>query len=102
MNSNTTLDKLHLIFDGDRHPTPQDRTWALAESGSSQRQVADLLDISFEAVSQCIHGRLTSYNIATKIAEVTGLTLARLWPCGKYAQSPAERRARTQQAKEAA
>ncbi len=94
MNTTTRLQKLHLIFDGKRQPTPADRIWALSLAGVSQRQLAQELDVSIEAVSRVFHDKSASYNIASKIAAVTGLTLKRLWPCGKYDLSPAERRAR--------
>jgi hypothetical protein len=102
MNSTTRLEKLHLLFDGRRQPTPTDRQWALSECGITQRQVAADLQVSEEAVHMVLFDKAASYNVASKIAEVTGLTLNRLWPCGKYALSPAERRAQAQQLKEAA
>ncbi len=108
MNSSTRVKKLHLIFDGKTVPTPADRAWALSESGVSQMALAKKLGVSFEAVHRVIYDKSASYNIASKIAAVTGLTLKRLWPCGKYDLSPAERRARaraqtqTQTLKEAA
>jgi DNA-binding XRE family transcriptional regulator len=102
MNSTTRLQKLHLLFDGRRQPTPADRAWALAECGVTQRQIAAELDVSKVTVHQVLFDKATSYNIASAIAERTGLTLKRLWPCGKYALSPAERRALSNQQKEAA
>jgi hypothetical protein len=102
MNSTTRLKKLHLLFDGRRQPTPSDRLWALAECGITQRQIARELKLSKVTVHQVLFDKATSYNIASAVAEKTGLSLKRLWPCGKYALSPAERRALSTQHKEAA
>jgi len=88
----STRAKLLKIFDGKTPVTGADRAWALSMVGSSQAQIAEALGISGPPVNQVIHDRIASYNIASKIAEVTGLSLNRLWPCGKYAVPPAERK----------
>ena len=98
----STREKLYRIFDGVGPVTAADRMWALSMVDSSQAELADLLGVTRQTVSDVLHDKCTSYNVATKLAEVTGLTLARLWPCGKYSQSPAERRARAEALKQAA
>jgi transcriptional regulator with XRE-family HTH domain len=88
----STRAKLLQIFDGNRPVTGADRCWALAQAGMTQRQLAERLNLSRPTVSQALNDERTSYNVATGLAEVTGLSLNRLWPCGKYAVAPAERK----------
>lgn len=102
MNDSTTIQKLQLIFDGKRQPDPQDRAWALALVGINQRDIARKLGVSFVAVHNTLYDKSRCYDIATHIAAATGLSLNRLWPCGKYAESPAQRRARVQTPRHAA
>lgn len=48
--------------------------------GSSPAAIADELAISHATVSHVIHGRGVSARVAQRIAEVTGLPVATLWP----------------------
>lgn len=98
----STREKLYRIFDGVGPVTAADRTWALSVVGSSQAEFADQLGVTRQSVSDVLRNKCTSYNIATALAAITGLTLQRLWPCGKYAESPAQRRARAQTPRHAA
>ena len=98
----STRAKLLKIFDGTSPVTGTDRSWALAQVGSSQAQIADALGVYRTAVSLVINDHEASYNIASKIAEITGLPLNRLWPCGKYAVAPAQRKRSSVALKEAA
>lgn len=97
----STREKLYRIFDGSP-VAGADRCWALAMVDTSQAELADKIGVTRAAVSQVLHDQYTSFNIATAVAAATGLTLKRLWPCGKYDLSPAERRAKAQTLKEAA
>lgn len=97
----STRDKLHRIFDGSP-VTAADRSWALSLAGTSQAELAEKIAVSRAAVSRVLHDQDTSYKVATAVAEATGLTLKRLWPCGRYDKSPAERRAKAQALKQAA
>lgn len=98
----STREKLYRIFDGAGPVTAADRTWALSVVGSSQAEFADQLGVTRQTVSDVLRDKCTSYNVATALATTTGLTLNRLWPDGKYSESPAERRAKTQAIKQAA
>lgn len=60
------------------------RHYALRRAQTTQRQVAQQLGISPEAVHHCISGRATSRRVAKHIASITGYSLETLWPCGKY------------------
>jgi lambda repressor-like predicted transcriptional regulator len=99
---NSTRKKLLAVFDGSRTITGADRCWALVIAGTSQAALADKIGVSRPAMCDVLHDQRTSYNIASAVAEATGLTLKRLWPCGKYHLSPAERRALASQQKQAA
>lgn len=102
MNESTSRDKLYRVFDGKGPVTGADRVWALGLVGSSQAAIAEALSVSRTTVNKIIHDQEVSANVATKVAEVTGLSLKRLWPCGKYSAAAAERRAKTQALKQAA
>lgn len=56
-------------------------------------QVADYLGVQRSTVSMVIHGKTTSYNIASHIATKTGIPLDKMFPDGRYAQSPKRRAA---------
>lgn len=60
------------------------RHYALWQANTSQQQVAQALDISPEAVNHCVSGRAKSQRVANYIANITGYSLEKLWPCGKY------------------
>ena len=98
----STRQKLLAVFDGDKPITGADRCWALVLAGTSQAELAEKIGVSRPAMCDVLHNERTSYNIASAVAEATGLTLKRLWPCGKYNLSPAERRAKAQALKQAA
>lgn len=89
--NHTTKKNLYFVFDGDP-VTPIDRIWALGLAGSSQTEIAKDLGLTKATVYKTIHDIDSSYNVASKIAEVTGLTLNRLWPCGKYSTPPTKRK----------
>lgn len=97
----STREKLYRIFDGSP-VSGADRCWALVVAGVSQAELAEKLGVSRPAISQVLHDKDISYNVATTVAEATGLPLKRLWPDGRYNKSPAERRAKSQALKEAA
>lgn len=61
---------------------------ALHKAGHPPSKVADDLEVSRPAVSQVIHSKDRSYNIATHIAAVTHIPLNRLWPDGRYNKGP--------------
>lgn len=60
------------------------RRFALYKAGFTQRDLAADLQISPEMVSMAINNRCSSRTVATRLAELTGLSLKTLWPCGKY------------------
>lgn len=60
------------------------RHYALRKINTTQRHVAHELGISPEAVNHCISGRAKSQRVAAHIASITGYSLEKLWPCGKY------------------
>ena len=74
---------------------PADINAALQKAGSSQAQVARSLEgrdggeLSHAAVHLVIRGRSHSARIALRISELTGLTVAELWP-GVYPQLEAQ------------
>jgi len=95
----STRAKLEKIFDGESPVTGTDRIWALSTVGWTQRELASVLGLSRPVVHRAIHNVESNSNVATKLSEITGLTLKRLWPCGRYANFPAKRkRARLKQA----
>lgn len=61
---------------------------ALIASGYTQRDIADQCDVQPTTVGAVIHGRSRSRKIENRIASLTGLPLAELWPAwhGKDAQ----------------
>jgi lambda repressor-like predicted transcriptional regulator len=66
-----------------------DRAAALYKAGSSPSQVAKDLGLKQpNSVSQVLREQITSYNIASHVAAVTGVPLNRLFPSGRYAKPP--------------
>jgi len=69
--------------------TPELIKYAIALRGRTQRDIARECDIdSPSTVSMVINGRSRSKRIETRIAAITGMTLAELWPqwYGPHAQ----------------
>lgn len=97
----STRDKLKLIFSG-KAVTPTDRIWALSVAGFTQKDIADMLGIKLPSVNAVIHDIDKSINVATKVAEVTGLSLKCLWPCGRYDVALKDRTQKSHQEKKAA
>lgn len=91
MNDSERRRRLHGIFNGGP-VTGHDRVYALQLYGYSQSELARLLGIRQQSVSDALFDRVTSYNVASKLAEITRIPLRRLWPCGRY-NSPPRRRA---------
>lgn len=60
------------------------RRFELYRVGYTQRDLAADLRVSPEVVSMTINDRTTSKTVAMRLAELTGVSLNRLWPCGKY------------------
>ncbi len=75
------------------HTTPSrqafNRRFELYRAGYTQRDLAADLEVSPEIVSMVINDHKTSGRIAARMAELTGVSLERLWPCGKYDQQGA-------------
>ncbi len=61
--------------------------------GITASGLADSMDLTRMAVSNVIHGRSKSRNIATRIASILGLTLDDIWP-GRYTESRSRPRGR--------
>jgi len=91
MNDSERRRRLHGIFNGG-HVTGCDRVYALQLYGYSQAEFARLLGVRQQSVSDALFDRVRSYNVASKLAEVTHIPLRRLWPCGRY-NSPLRRSA---------
>lgn len=66
---------------------------ALIKAGHPPRQLADEMDVTPTTISQVIHSKQSSYNVASKISAVTGIPLNKLWPCGRYSKPHARRKA---------
>ncbi|MCC7413331.1 MAG: helix-turn-helix transcriptional regulator [Gammaproteobacteria bacterium] len=92
MNDSERRRRLHSIFDG-RPVTGNDRAYALQVCGYSQTELATLLGIRPQSINDALFDRVTSYNIASKLAEITHIPLQRLWPCGRYNSPPRRQRA---------
>lgn len=93
MNSSPTRDRLSQLFQKTRPVIPADRIYALALTGTTQAEIAAALGYSKVYVHQVIHDRRHNYDIASKLAELTGVPLNRLWPDGRYARAPKETKA---------
>lgn len=59
---------------------PEDIKAALRKQGSSQTDIARRMHVTQTTVFLVIHGKATSRRVAKKIAEVTGVPIASLWP----------------------
>lgn len=66
--------------------------YALALRGYQQTDIARECDVEPNTVSAVIHGRSRSKRIEMKIAAITGLPLAELWPQWHGPQSERRRR----------
>jgi lambda repressor-like predicted transcriptional regulator len=62
---------------------PADINAALLKAGANQTRIAEKHNVSCNAVSSVIHGRMKSRRLANAIAKVTGIPVNTLWP-GKY------------------
>lgn len=65
---------------------------AMTKADNPPSKVARDLEVSPSAVSQVIHGKANSYDIASYIAAVTNIPLNKLWPDKRYDRAPKERR----------
>lgn len=66
---------------------------ALYKAGYSPTKVARELNLKqANSVSQTIRGEITSYNIASFLSAVTKIPLNRMFPDGRYKQSPKQSR----------
>lgn len=59
---------------------PEQIKAAIRMKGTTPSVLADELEVSRSTMSQVISGRGTSARVKTRIAEVTGLSVATLWP----------------------
>ena len=65
---------------------PADIIACLTKISYQPSKIARELDVSSNAVSQVIHGKIASRRIATRISEVSGHSLEALWP-GRYVEN---------------
>jgi transcriptional regulator with XRE-family HTH domain len=91
MHDTTIQRRLALVF-SQPSTIPADRLYALALLKITQRDVAKKAGVEPATVYQTLHDVIVSYNVASTIAAMTGLTLNQLWPCGKYNQAPKQSR----------
>lgn len=67
---------------------------SISKAGYTQTKIADLLGMNSSSgrstVSQVIHGKSNSNNVATLISKITSIPLNKLWPDGRY-DSPSRR-----------
>ena len=63
-----------------------DIIYAMSKAGHPPCSAARALGVSRSMVSQVIHGKATSYNVASYIASVTNTPLSRLWTDGRYSK----------------
>lgn len=68
---------------------PEDIKAALRKKGSSQKKVADAMDVSLTTIHNVIHGACKSERCAKAIADIVGEDRSALWP-GRY-DTPAQR-----------
>lgn len=64
-----------------------DITYRLRRVGKTQADIARSLGVSPAVVSNVIHGRITSFNVANYIATLVNQDIATLWP-DKYVFKP--------------
>lgn len=62
---------------------PADIKAALQKRGTSQRQIAESLNLSTSTITYVIQGRGKSGRVAQAISQATGISVDRLWP-GQY------------------
>lgn len=62
---------------------PLDIRIALLRKGLNSRLIARDCAVTDSTVSNVIHGRARSRHVATRISDLTGIPVAKLWP-GKY------------------
>lgn len=62
---------------------PADINAALLKAGANQTRIAERFNVSCNAVSSVIHGRMKSHRLANAISKITGIPVNSLWP-GKY------------------
>jgi len=61
---------------------------ALVKKGYSVAKVAREAGVSGPMVSMVLHGQRRSYDVASRIAAITGLPLNRMFPDLRYAEPP--------------
>ena len=86
-NSNKVLE---LIL-GQNEIHPNDILYALFLAGATPSKIANDCDCSSQTVSQVIHGKRRSFDIATYIADKLNTTTQRLWG-DAYNYTPRSRR----------
>jgi Ner family transcriptional regulator len=59
---------------------PYEIVYSLKKLGKSQKSIAETLQIKAGVVSNVIHGRITSYHVASHIASLLGKSVTDLWP----------------------
>ena len=64
-----------------------DNIAALIKAGHPPRQLADEMGVTPTSISQVIHSKQSSYNVASRISNITNIPLNKLWPCGRYKKS---------------
>lgn len=60
------------------------RVLALRFAGWKQSELAADLGVHHTAVYRVLHGKTKSYKIASRLADITGVSLSRLYPDGRY------------------
>ncbi len=96
MQDTTINQRLALVF-SQPGTIPADRLYALALLKITQRDIARQAGVEPATVYQTLYDIITSYNVASTTAAMTGLTLNQLWPCGKYNQAPRQARSKVAQ-----
>lgn len=82
MNDTAALEKTKAVFALSK-PSPNDIMYALSLHGSSVRSVANELGVTYQSVSDVIHARRKSTNVATKVSAIIGVPVNKIWP-NKY------------------
>lgn len=59
---------------------PEEIKAAIRMKGTTPTAVAEELDVSRSMVSHVINGKAKSERIARRIAQITGLSMEKLWP----------------------
>lgn len=68
--------------------------YELRRRGFTQADVARRLKVEHATVSNIVHGRATSYRVASLLAAIIGRGVREIWP-GRYEFKPRKRRNRT-------